>query len=66
MQKIFDQDTWFLLGKCFFLLQIYFFMKNLTDFRKTVETGEDPAPALEQSNHRNKKWHAMNTSPGRL
>ena len=42
-------------------------MKNLTDFRKTVETGEDPLLCYGvQSNHRDKKWHAMNTSPGRL
>ena len=31
----------FELGK-FFLLKEYLFMKNLTDFHKTVEAGVDP------------------------
>ena len=32
----------FQLGKIFFFYQKLFIMKNLTDFRKTVETGVDP------------------------
>ena len=38
VQTIFQISTW----KALLLLKICFIMKNLTDFRKTVETDVDP------------------------
>ena len=37
-QHIAQVSTW----KVFFIIKNIFIMKNLTDFRKMVETGEDP------------------------
>ena len=43
------------LWKVFFVIKNIFVMKNLTDFRKTLEAGEDPR--LENMLNSRKKWN---------